>query len=248
MTKPPTSSASSANACSARLRIRPNDPIWSRWSARKSSPVSAVKPSGVTAETSSSRSSGLEDPRTKKSAYSWRPSLSQSNALASGTDTVPPESMAPESPNVVMPTMVAFSLPARVSTVTLSPTAKPSSSARFLSTAISPAPDGASPEVRFSGFSSSSAIHSRPVAFLAKGFPSSPRKATGPVSVPAPASTPSRPRILSAVAPEISSGSLDWVSVWLSSRTTATSTLPNWRSTSPSSVSMTRSEMKPVAA
>ena len=55
-------------------------------------------------------------PAQVQASYSSWPEFSQSNASASGIDTVPSVSSASVSPNWVIPTMVAFSLPARVST------------------------------------------------------------------------------------------------------------------------------------
>ena len=46
MTKPPTSSARTANACSAFFRVWANEPLASRWSSRNSSPVWTTNPSG----------------------------------------------------------------------------------------------------------------------------------------------------------------------------------------------------------
>ncbi len=102
-----------------------------------------------------------------------------------------------------------------------------------------------------SGFSSSSSIQSLPVASLPKVEPSAARNETSPVVTPPPASTPSVATIRSAASPGIRSSSAKFApsdSSASSFTTMATSTLPYWRSTSPSSASTTRSETNPVAA
>ena len=117
------------------------------------------------------------------------------------------------------------------------------------SIAISSEPRGARPFVSWIGFSSLSVTQSRPVEPAPKLRPLGARNATGPVTVPATPATPGTAAIFVAVAPGIRSFSANeppGASVVVSA-TTATSTLPYWRSTSPSSALMTRSLTKPVA-
>ncbi len=149
-----------AKPCSPIRRARPNEPAWSRLSARSSSPVWAVKPSGTAGSTASSSSASVPEPRRKTSWYSSVPSVRRVKAWASKRLTVPPSFNEAVDPNAVRPTISTSSWPPTPSTVTESPTARSSSSAVSSSMAICPSAVGASPSVTSRGLSSSSETQS----------------------------------------------------------------------------------------
>ena len=106
MTNPPTNSASNAKPCRAVLSTLPKPLTSACLSLRNSAPVCTRKPGGTSGSTASTSSVSLPVPRRYRSSYSCCPEFSQSNAVAAGIDTVPPESCASALPNDVMPTMV----------------------------------------------------------------------------------------------------------------------------------------------
>ena len=107
MTKPPTSSARIANACSACLRIWPNAPIGLALVLAEL--VAGLGPRSRPGRPCRPRRPGRPGRRAAQVVRTRTPAcpeFSQSKASASGIETVPPSSSASVSPKSVIPTIV----------------------------------------------------------------------------------------------------------------------------------------------